>query len=61
MEKKIDLLFDMLKTDGEDLTQLAGIIKSDYHNEEDVTALLEDIIKVKDDIAKVVAKLKKEL
>lgn len=60
-EQKIQKLFSKLKTDGEDIYQLASILKNDYDSEEDVDTILDDIVKVKDDIINTVAKLKKEL
>lgn len=60
-DQKIKKLIDKLKTDGEDLYQLAGILFNDWNAEEDIDGILDDIIKVKDDVIAVVAKLKKEL
>ena len=60
-EQKIQKLFSKLKTDGEDLYQLTCILKNDYDNEEDIDAILDDIVKVKDDVISTVNKLKKEL
>lgn len=60
-EKKIQKLLSKLNVDGADLYQLSSVLKSQYENEEDYTEILNDIIKVKDDIIKVVNSLKKEL
>ena len=61
IDEKIKKLTNKLKTDAEDLYQLAEVIKNDYINEEDVSYIMEDIIKVKDDIIKTVSTLKKEV
>ena len=60
-DQKVKKLINKLKTDGEDLYQLSVMLYNDWHAEEDVDQLLEDIIKIKDDIIKSVAALKKEI
>lgn len=60
-EKKIQKLFSKLDVDGQDLYTLATVLKSQYENEEDYDKVLDDIVKVKDDIIAVVAALKKKL
>ena len=60
-ETKIQKLFSKLNVDGADLYQLSSVLKSYYDNEEDYDRILDDIVKVKEDIIKVVNALKKEL
>lgn len=60
-EKKIQKLFSKLNVDGADLYQLSSVLKTMYDTEDDYTEILNDIIKIKDDIIKVVNSLKKEL
>lgn len=61
VDERIKKLTNKLKTDAEDLYQLSEIVKNDYINEEDVSYIMDDIIKIKDDIIKTVNALKKEV
>lgn len=59
--KKIYKLLSTLNTDGYDLADLSNELKRRYLEEENYDEILDDIIKVKDDLCKVVQNIKKEL
>lgn len=59
--KKVYKLLSKLNTDGYDLADLSNELKRRYLEEEDYDEILDDIVKVKDDVCKVVQNLKKEL
>ena len=59
--KKLEKLHIKLHVDGYDLVDLSNELKRRYEAEEDYDEILDDIVKVKDDICKVVQNLKKEL
>lgn len=60
-EAKIHKLCSKISVDGFDLVDLTNELKRRFDNEEDYEEILEDIIKVKDDVLKSVQNLKKEL
>lgn len=59
--KKIYKLLSTLNTDGYDLADLSNELKCRYLEEENYDEILDDIVKVKDDLCKVVQNIKKEL
>lgn len=58
---KVRRLHSKLNVDGYDLADLANELWRRYEAEEDYDEILDDIVKVKDDVCKVVQNLKKEL
>ena len=60
-DKKVDKLRNKLNVDGWDLADLAQELWRRFNSDEDYDDILDDIVKVKDDVCKVVQNLKKEL